>query len=163
MRHQKGRRDCSYRSSLLLGFIHSLQSHCNQRCVLIIVCPILFKQNMVLLFLAVISIHAVSFLHPFPFCPLKPASVLKVVAPGFAFPLNKQQSCSVSLLAQVGSTGRAVLLMHSCPHVSVLHRHPLTSSCQRKHHPGSRHGEGWVKGTVASAELPLLPPSSYFR
>lgn len=40
---------------------------------------------------------------------------------------------------------------------------PCHGSWRRKHQPGLRHREAGWRGTVASAELPLLPPSSYFR
>lgn len=60
--------DFSYNNSLLLGFIHSLQSQCNWRCILITPCPIFFRQNTCLLFL----IESVVW---FTFLPCLPASL----------------------------------------------------------------------------------------
>lgn len=96
MRHQKGRRDCSYKSSLrCLSFT---------RCLSAILWPIFLKSELHPFFLLAESAVWLSSLPccclpaPLPLSPLKPTQTLKLVAPGFAFSLNQPTQPPLSLL-----------------------------------------------------------------
>lgn len=87
MRHQKGRRDCSYNSSLrCLSFT---------RCLSAILCPIFLENKLhSFVFLTESAVWLSSLpccCLPAPLClsPLKPTHTLKLMAPGFAFSLNQ--------------------------------------------------------------------------
>lgn len=159
MRHQKGRRDCSYNSSLrCLSFT---------RCLSAILCPIFLENKLhSFVFLTESAVWLSSLpccCLPAPLClsPLKPTHTLKLMAPGFAFSLNQPAQPS---------------RFPSAPWEAWAELRPLRSSVQPWWQlpvlpPSPWHGPwhwqpGWRarrRGTVASAELRLLPSPGYFR
>lgn len=154
MRHQKGRRDCSYNSSLrCLSFT---------RCLSAILCPI-FLENKLHSF--VFLTESAVWLSSLPCLPFPPEAHPYTKAHGSWFCIfSKPTRPAIPFpFCPVGSVGRA-----ASP--------PLLGSVQPWWQlpvlpPSPWHGPwhwqpGWRarrRGTVASAELRLLPSPGYFR
>lgn len=161
MRHQKGRRDCSYNSSLrCLSFT---------RCLSAILCPIFLKNKLHSFFFRT---ESAVWLSPLPCCclpaplclsPLKPTHTLELTAPGFAFSLSQpaQPPRSPSAPWETWAELRPLRVLGSVQpwwQLPVLPRSPWHGPWHGR--PGRR---ARTRGTVASAGLRLLPSPGYFR